>query len=65
MIEADPERAKAASNTFLKMPEEVIGALAVPGFSVAVDPKQVDLWIDMMVPTGLLKNQLEAKDLIK
>ena len=65
LIESDPERTKAASNAYLKMPDEIMASISVPEFSATVDPERIDLWIDMMVPMGLLKSAPVATDLIK
>jgi NitT/TauT family transport system substrate-binding protein len=65
LIKSDPEKAKSASNTFLKMPDTVLASLTFPPMSTVVDPKGIDTWIEIMGSTGLLKRKLAAKDLIK
>jgi NitT/TauT family transport system substrate-binding protein len=65
LIETDPVRAKAASNVYLKMPDNVIAASQMPKYSVVLKPAQIELWTGMMKPMGLLKTQLVVNDLMK
>ena len=64
LIQSDPDRAKMASNTYLKMPDAVLAKLTFPPLSTALDPKGIDDWISFMKPIGMLRTDISAKDAI-
>lgn len=61
IVMADRDAAKADSNTFLKMPDEVMAQIRVPAFSVEMKPELVQAWIDMMKPMSLLRTDIDPK----
>lgn len=65
LIKSNPDKAKAAANTYLKMPDSVISASRMPENKVAVRAEDIALWTGMMNPMGLLKTKIVEKDLIK
>ncbi len=63
-VTSDRDRAKVDTNTFLKMPEEVMQQIKVPGYAVDMKPELVQAWIDMMTPMSLLQNHIDPTKII-
>lgn len=64
LIAKDPQKAIQDSNTFLKMPAEVLGQVKLPAYQLDVDPAKIGEWVTIMKPMNLLQHDIKAEQVL-
>ncbi|MGH7003628.1 MAG: ABC transporter substrate-binding protein [Alphaproteobacteria bacterium] len=63
-VKTSPDEAKKTQTTYLGLPAEVVAALPLATYTVAVDVKQVAFWVELCREFGLLKTALKTDGLV-
>jgi ABC-type nitrate/sulfonate/bicarbonate transport system substrate-binding protein len=63
-IEQNPEEARNILAKYTKLPPPVVQSIQIPFYEVKLEPKELDVWIKVLLELGQLPNPLDAASLL-
>jgi NitT/TauT family transport system substrate-binding protein len=64
LIESDPNKAREILAKYTKLPVEVTQSIPLPHYEIALEPKEIDVWIKVLADLGKLQKPLEGAKLM-